>query len=432
MCSRVKYRHETAPISLASFGDIQLSSATMRVLTALLPFACLAVSGFANGEPPKEWIEPETGHRVIRISTAARQGSLYFHQNQFTASGDKMVLLTSNGVSVANLKTREVSPLVTGRVGNVVVGAKSRQVYYRTTNDLVMVTHMDTGATREIAKLPADIRRPSGFALNADETLLAGSFVEGGRRALPPGKENAEQAEAQRQQPPLEKSNVFGSLEERWQARQPMRLVTIHTKSGEIKTLHPSTNWLNHVQFSPTDPNLIMFCHEGPWHKVDRIWTIRTDGTGLTQIHKRTMDMEIAGHEFFSHDGKMIWYDLQTPRSKVFWLAGYNLKTGETTKYSVEREQWSVHYNVSPDGKLFLGDGGGPKSVAAPGNGMWMYLFRQKDGKLEAERLVDLSKHDYDLEPNGQFTPDGKWIVFRANMQGDAHTYMVEVAKVKP
>jgi oligogalacturonide lyase len=45
---------------------------------------------------------------------------------------------------------------------------------------------------------------------------------------------------------------------------------------------------------------------------------------------------------------------------------------------------------------------------------------------------VDLSKHDYDLEPNGQFTPDGKWIVFRANMQGDAHTYMVEVAKVKP
>jgi oligogalacturonide lyase len=41
---------------------------------------------------------------------------------------------------------------------------------------------------------------------------------------------------------------------------------------------HPATDWLNHVQFSPTDPTLMMFCHEGPWHKVDRIWTIRTDG----------------------------------------------------------------------------------------------------------------------------------------------------------
>src|SRR2546427_2417233 len=43
-----------------------------------------------------------------------------------------------------------------------------------------------------------------------------------------------------------------------------------------------------------------------PWHKVDRTWTIRTDGTALTQIHYRKMLMEIEGHEFFSGDGKMI------------------------------------------------------------------------------------------------------------------------------
>ncbi len=33
------------------------------------------------------------------------------------------------------------------------------------------------------------------------------------------------------------------------------------------------------------------------------------------------MNMEIAGHEFFDVDGKTIWYDLQTPRGEVFWLA---------------------------------------------------------------------------------------------------------------
>ena len=95
-----------------------------------------------------------------------------------------------------------------------------------------------------------------------------------------------------------------------------------------------------------------MFCHEGPWHKVDRIWTIRTDGSGLRKIHTRTMDMEIAGHEFFSPDGKIIWYDLQTPKSKVFWLAGHELATGKLIKYSVAREHWSVHFNVSPDGGI--------------------------------------------------------------------------------
>ena len=157
------------------------------------------------------------------------------------------------------------------------------------------------------------------------------------------------------------------------------------------------------------------------------------------------MDMEIAGHEFFSADGKTIWYDLQTPRSTVFWLAGYNIETGERTWYHLERNEWSVHYNVSPDGKLFAGDGGGPGSVAAPENGQWIYLFRPeklrmtglpeqtakliKVGVFKSERLVNLAKHNYSLEPNVTFTPDGKWIVFRSNMHGPTHVYAVEVEK---
>ena len=35
-----------------------------------------------------------------------------------------------------------------------------------------------------------------------------------------------------------------------------------------------------------------------------------------------------------------------------------------------------MHYNSSPDGKLFAGDGSGPNSVAAQGNGQWIYPFR--------------------------------------------------------
>ena len=218
-------------------------------------------------------------------------------------------------------------------------------------------------------------------------------------------------------------------MEKRLAERRPMKLITMNTRTAEVKTLLTSTDWLNHIQFSPTDPGLLMFCHEGPWHKVDRIWTIRTDGTELRKIHTRTMDMEIAGHEFFSPDGKIIWYDLQTPKSKAFWLAGYVLATGTLIKYRVERENWSVHFNASPDGKLFAGDGGGPQSVAAPGNGQWIFLFTPQNGALKVEKLVDLAQHNYRLEPNVSFTPDGKWIVFRSNIHGDTHVYAVEVRK---
>ena len=38
-----------------------------------------------------------------------------------------------------------------------------------------------------------------------------------------------------------------------------MALYTLNVKTGELKTIYRSTDWLNHVQMSPTDPALIMY-----------------------------------------------------------------------------------------------------------------------------------------------------------------------------
>ena len=119
---------------------------------------------------------------------------------------------------------------------------------------------------------------------SADETLLAGSYVEEGGQA-PDAPATA------LSNPLLIPEAQEASLEARWLARRPMALYTLNVKTGELKTIYRSTDWLNHVQMSPTDPALIMYCHEGPWHKVDRIWTIHTDGSQRQLMHSRTMDM---------------------------------------------------------------------------------------------------------------------------------------------
>ena len=393
----------------------------LSIIFALL-FSILCVNAQTT-EHPREWIDKETGHRVVRLSDEEGSSSFYFHQNGYTESGDKLVFSTRSGLSTYNFKTKKIEQIVEGRAGSVVVGKKTRKVFY-TKGEAVYETDIDTKLTREIVK-NAQIRTGSGFAVNADETLLGGSMETGERLREPQTTPNPQQPRG---------DNYPGKgemMERRLAARIPMTLYTINIKTGEIKTFHPATDWLNHVQFSPTDPGLMMFCHEGPWHKVNRIWTIRTDGSDLKKIHTRTMDMEIAGHEFFGAGGKYIYYDLQTPKSQVFWLAKYEIKTGKLTKYSLTKREWSVHYNVSPDGKVYSGDGGGPNSVARGDNGQWIYLFRPKDGKLESEKLVNLEKHDYTLEPNATFTPDGKWLVFRSNMFGATQIYAVEVKKAK-
>ena len=400
----------------------------MRSLTlALIAFLGI-IPTRTQTEPPREWIEPLTGHRVIRLSNEPGSASLYFHQNPYSATGDLEVISTPSGLATVALppngaKPSTITPLVSGRVSNLVVGPKTRQAYY-IQNGTVFGVDLDTRVVRTIAS-DTRIRSGSGFGLNADETLLAGSYVEGDAQPTSPASTQAPPPANPLATPPPRES----SLEARWAARLPMALYTLQVKTGQLHVVYRSTDWLNHVQMSPTDPTLIMFCHEGPWHKVERIWTIRTDGSDRRLMHTRTMDMEIAGHEFFSHDGKTIWYDLQTPKSQVFWLAGVEISGGKSIRYPVQREHWSVHFNESHDGALFAGDGGGPNSVAAPGNGQWIYLFRPVNGRLEAERLVDLSKHDYQLEPNVTFTPDNKWIVFRSNIHGASHVYAVEVTK---
>jgi oligogalacturonide lyase len=397
---------------------------------AALVFTIVAAAVAA--EPPRTWVDPDTGHRIVRLTDEPDSASLYFNQNGYTADGKEMVYTTPDGISALDLQTHTAKSVVKGKVRVIVTGRKTQNVYYIKDNT-VCATDVDTGKTREIAKLPP---RGSVATVNADETLLAGTYIEGDGQDYNANRPPAPQQLLQ----PLNKGQM---MEQRLAAHLPMAMFTIDTTTGELKTIHKSTDWLNHLEFSPTDPTLLMFCHEGPWHKVDRIWTIRSDGSRITKIHARTMAMEIFGHEFWSPDGKVIWYDLQTPRGEVFWLAGYNVESGERTWYRLQRNEWSIHFNVTRDAKLFCGDGGDQGQVARAPDGQWIYLFRAElipnrgtvdksfvnPGVFHAERLVNMRKHQYRLEPNVSFTPDEKWVVFRSNMLGPTYAFAVEVAK---
>ncbi len=404
---------------------------------AFLMTLSAAVALAADGLP-REWIDPDTGHRVVRLTDEPNSASLYFNQNAYTPDGKRMVYTTPDGVSVLDLATRASRQVVEGRVRLLEAGRRNARIYY-VKDGAAWWTEIDSAVAHRIGTLPP---RGSVTTVNADETLLAGTYIEGTAGQDYGGPRLAGGAQVHALDQPKNKGQM---MEDRWAARLPMAMFTMNVSTGEIRVIHRSHDWLNHLLFSPSDPALLMFCHEGPWHKVDRIWTIRTDGTQLTKVHTRTMAMEIFGHEFWSADGKTIWYDLQTPRGEDFWVAGYNVDTQTRAWYHLQRNEWSIHFNVSRDGKLFCGDGGDPGQVAHAPNGEWIYLFRPEmiqnrglqdpgfvqPGVLRAEKLVNMSRHQYRLEPNVSFTPDGKWVVFRSNMFGPTYVFAVEVAKAE-
>jgi oligogalacturonide lyase len=453
----------------------------IAVALANISLSCIAQTTTLSSVPPRSWVDKDTGHRVWRLSDEPNSGGFYFNVNAYTPDGKQMIYTAPDGIHVLDMGTRDTKLLVAnpprqqsangagaggsnpGTVHALVAGYKTNSVFFTKTDPASGVTSVykadtNTGEIRKLVDLPA---KRNIVTVNADETLAAGVYIEGdatGREygsnlpapAQPAGAADNRVA-SDAQGPHYQPTNKGAMMEARLAARLPLVLFTVRLepgpngeKPGDIKILLHSTDWVNHLLFSPTDPTLLMYCHEGPWQKVDRIWMIHTDGTHNTLIHKRTMLNEIAGHEFWGLDGETIWYDWQYPKGEDFFLAGYNLKTGEHTAYHLQRDEWGIHFNLTRDLSLFCDDGGDPGQVAKSTNGEWIellhpQLIRGGDGALNeltfwqpgvfhSEHLVNMSHHYYREEPNVRFSPDKTLVIFTSNMFGPSYVFGAEVA----
>lgn len=375
-----------------------------------------------NDTIPDVWIDVSTGHKVFKlVDRPGLNYSFYFHNNPFLSSlngKDQLMVFygsTEKGSDLfyINLRTKETEQITHngGSKRGEIIGKLSRKAFF-TSNDSIFSVGIDPPHKLTLIKaLPAGTVG-SAESINADETKLAAVMASPKERDII------------REFP--EKKDFFDKI---YEAKLLRKLLTIDIETGEIKEVYQENAWLNHVQFSPTDPDNLMYCHEGPWHKVDRIWNVDINTSENRLLHKRSMEMEIAGHEFFSWDGKTVWFDLQKPRGETFFLAGKNLETNELTTYQLDRNQWSIHFNISPDQTLFAGDGGDDGQVAHAPDGRWLYLFKPEGDHLVSEKLVNMKNHYYKLEPNVHFSPDGKWIIFRANFKNGSQIYAVEINK---
>lgn len=398
-------------------------------------------------EPPRTWVDADTGHRVHRITSEPGSDSFYFNFNAFTPDGKEMIYTTADGRLMAlRLADFVARPLARGISRTIEVGRRTPTIYFTRKNAdaqhlSLWAANIATGEIRKLADLPP---RGNVATINADETLGAGSYLEGD--AFAPGVYGGG---PDGQKPMGEKNlgepvNKSQDMARRLAARLPNTLFTVNLQTGAItKLIEHSPDWLNHFQFSPTDPTLLMYCHEGAWHQVDRIWTIRTDGAQNQLVHRRIMKMEIAGHEWWDADGATLWYQLHFPTrvTGASFIAAYNVTSGARRWYHLPVEAASIHHNTSPDGKIFCGDGKeenpwillGHPVVVQDDHTLGTNLI--EGGTVKVERLVNMGKtsvhqaQNYRLEPNPMFTPDQKYVVFRANFFGPDYAFAVEVAK---
>jgi len=423
-------------------------TARIAAIMAGLSLTTAVAARLPDQTAPLDWIDASTGHRIVRVTDDAGGSTLYFHDNAFSPQGDVLMINTSRGIAVVKVSAigtpdSRADLIVAGGRGGY-FARRSREIYYtaggRGAPAQVMAINIDTRQTREV---------PNARGLiNADETLSvvknASALDADGRYPRPAARPVVPQLQRMfpgKRMEDLTPEQQYAVTKEDGLAPRALNpslqsFIFTDLKTGKTTETGFQYGDLNHQQFNPVDPHLLLYCHEGTWHEVDRTWTIRTDGSAMRLMHKRTIDMEINGHEWWSFDGQTVWFDLQTPRSQDFWLAGVNMKTGREVRYHLQRDWWGVHFNSSRDDTIFADDGGDPSQVAYSQDGMWINLLRVQPGDtVSREKLVDMSRHNYvtgrgGVEPNAHVTPDKKWIVFTGQFAtGQRHVYAVAIDK---
>src|SRR3954462_10745568 len=119
----------------------KLRRTRMSVLWAVL-CAAATLSAQTNPEPPRTWIDSDTGHRIVRLTDEPGSASLYFNQNGYTSDGKGMVYTTPEGISVLDLATGVARNVVKDKVRVIVTGHKTPNVYY-TKGAEVFATNVD-------------------------------------------------------------------------------------------------------------------------------------------------------------------------------------------------------------------------------------------------------------------------------------------------
>lgn len=210
-----------------------------------------------------------------------------------------------------------------------------------------------------------------------------------------------------------------GGFDAYWQERPLSRILKIATDGSSAEVVWEERYWISHVNTSPTQPNFLTFCHEGPWHKVDqRIWGLDLETGKVWAIRPRRSPNERVGHEFWLTDGQTIGYHGHDEQGNPF-IGFVRYDNSNLQERTITGD--SVHFH-SNDGKLIVGDG----TSRLP----YLLVWRWTDEGVEGPKILlrrRCSFHIQRLYAHARFSPDGKSILFTADPFGYGNVYLAEL-----
>jgi oligogalacturonide lyase len=352
--------------------------------------------------------DPVSGATVHQLTNyRGHSNHFYFTYPCWYGEGRKIVFYSDRenrtnlfGVDLVGGEITQLTDLdpAQGEIGGLSKNPVREEIYFY---------HGDTLMALNLASLDARplYARPEGYRGGSANATADGKYICAGY--------NEDLSDRIR----MDLGHGYVGFHEYWDAHPHSMVVRIPIDGGPPRIVHEEDYWLGHFNASPKLPNIVTFCHEGPWHKVEnRIWGLNLDSGETWQIRPNAPD-ESIGHEYWMQDGEHIGYHGRTPQGPVYGAIRYD--NTDQVEAPFEGHCWHFHSYMLD---LVVGDG--------DSRDPYLLLWRFRDGQFEGPKVLVWHRGSFHIQRvhlHPCFNAEGTQIVYTADPQGYGQVFVVDV-----
>jgi oligogalacturonide lyase len=235
------------------------------------------------------------------------------------------------------------------------------------------------------------------------------------------------------EEPAQEKAAIsfsYSRFREFFHAKPYTQIVRVEIATGAVEVIHEESCYIGHINTSPVLPDILTFCHEGPWDLVDqRIWGLDIQTGNAWRIRSQEANDVSIGHEYWFADGLHMGYHGRPRGASGNHIFGW-VRWDNTEQHEEHFPFSSTHFH-SLDQSLIVGDGT-PGTVFTSDSPARPYiqLFKWEGERYVGPRILAYHRSTFNNQhahPHPRFTPDGKSILYSSDLTAYSNMYMVEV-----
>lgn len=302
-----------------------------------------------------------------------------------------------------------------GHGAHAMLSPDGKKAYYYS-NEYLKEVMLDTLESRVLMRIPFSYNfhslsmtndcRYLAFSLVEEVTLITADFADPLSEAAPGARER-----------------FF---------KEPSSLVIRYDlKMDTAEAVFGGHHRITHTSLKPDDGNWMLFCHDGPWHLVQRMWTLRVDTDEVRPLIKQRHNLEGVVHEFFTPQGRIgAQYSYRYKPDMPFFVFAdifVDIDGGNEERYYYPYLR-PGHVSINQKETFGVGDRAMiSREMKDSERYVSLIEYNKTDHRAEVALLC---AHDTSGKKSAHvhpvFTPDGSHIVYSSDKEGTLNIYMVE------